>query len=189
MAWNDRYGRDYGASWYDRGTGRPGYESWQGGAAPQEGSYSRAPHAGSGGNYLGYDRQYRQPPSQSPNYGRDADRNVRQWARDYGYDVGYEIRPRPGGGAQSARFGGGYGNEFRGYSSDYDRGFSARHPGGKEGGGFFGGGRSGRYDSAFGRSHSGGAYGGDYDRGMQGRMGRWPQNQEGRWSRSTEYRW
>ncbi len=186
MAWNDRYGRDYGASWYDRGTGSPGYESWQGGSPPSRGSYSRTPYAGSGGNYFGYDWQYRSAPSESPNYGRNADRNLQQWARNHGYDAGYEIRPQSG---RSPTFGRG---AERGYGSD--RGYGADRGYGSEGG--YGGlydrsrGYGGDFGSYRGRDERfGSGYRGESDWQGGDRYDRWQDEPGGRWSRSRDYRW
>jgi len=38
----------------------------------------------------------RRRPEQSSTYGSGGDREVRRWARRYGYDMGYTIRPRGG---------------------------------------------------------------------------------------------
>lgn len=47
----------------------------------------------------------RQPPRQSPTYGRGGDEAVRRWAQRYGYDLEMELRPRP-------RRGGRYGRDY-----------------------------------------------------------------------------
>jgi hypothetical protein len=37
-------------------------------------------------------------PRESPTFGRDADVELRRWARRHGYDAGYAMRPRSTGG-------------------------------------------------------------------------------------------
>lgn len=41
----------------------------------------------------GADYTPREPPERSPTYGRGGHREVRQWARRYGYDIEYTVRP------------------------------------------------------------------------------------------------
>lgn len=106
------YAADYRRG-YDRGLG-PGYRPPFGDAALAEGSFAMGPgfmplgwgwfgpmgmDAGPlpfGPPGPGYGARERPPrrPEESPAYGRGGDQELRRWARERGYDVGYPIYPR-----------------------------------------------------------------------------------------------
>lgn len=130
MGWFDDYDRNYR---YDRGFGRGDYPAAYGNMAAANGlGYWGTPYGYWGGmpergyrgrsgydRGFGYDRVYRRPPSESPAYGRQGDREVQRWATRHGYDAGYAIEPHPGrGGMDMDRGGrggyGGYGDADRG---------------------------------------------------------------------------
>lgn len=106
----ERRPRGYAADFrrgYDRGYG-PGYPAsfadpslamgpgfmpmgwgWYGPMGMDAGPFPFAPPPGPGA----YQRPPRRPED-SPAYGRGGDRELRRWASERGYDVGYQIYPR-----------------------------------------------------------------------------------------------
>lgn len=103
------YGRDYYGG-YDRGYGNsPGIGFPRGlGFAGYPGSWGWGPvmplgfggwgaYVPMGGYYgadVGFPRPRREPPRESPTYGRGGDRALQRWSRRHGYDAGYRIAPR-----------------------------------------------------------------------------------------------
>jgi hypothetical protein len=89
-----RYGTPFpGAAGYPSARFGWGPVGWAGWAPGMEfWPYADAPGYGFDGRM----ETPRQPPRESPSYGRGGDRALQRWARRYGYDMGYEIRPRDG---------------------------------------------------------------------------------------------
>lgn len=85
-------------------------------AFPEDLGWSAAPYGAFWGGP--YDRDFRRPPEESPNYGRGGDRAARQYLRERGYDQGYSIPPRNRGYDWETRRRDGWQNGRR-----YDRGY------------------------------------------------------------------
>lgn len=94
-----RYGNDYGryGTPFPGAAGYPGARwgwgpiGWMGwGPGMEYWPYAGLPAYDMDGRY----QPPRRRPEQSPTYGRRADRELRNWARRYGYEMEYRIEPR-----------------------------------------------------------------------------------------------